>query len=71
MFKDTGKTGAVYDDTIDKWVEMEGHMLHITRNVTIVDMDYSMTITKDYYQLLYSVQEFLDKKAYTDYNKKW
>lgn len=71
VFKNTGKTGAVYDDEIDKWIEIDGHRLHLTRNVTIVDMDYSMTITKDYYQLLWSLEEFIDKETYSDYNKKW
>lgn len=71
VFKGTGKTGAVYDDEIDKRIEIDGHKLHLTRNVTIVDMDYSMTITEDYNQLLWSLQEFVDKQKYSDYNKKW
>lgn len=71
VFKNTGKTGAVYSDDIDMVLEIDGHQLRITRNVTIVEMDYSMTASKSYAQLLWALEEFLDKYDYSDYNKRW
>ena len=71
VFRNTGKSGAKYDDDIDKWIEIDGHSLHLTRNVTIIEVDYSMTETKSYAQLLSIIDAFLDKYNYTDYNKRW
>lgn len=71
VFKDTGKTGAVYSDDIDTVMKVNGHSVHITRNVTIVDVDYSMTVNRDYKQLLWLIDAWLDKYDYSDYNKRW
>ena len=71
VFRDTGKSAAKYDDNIDKVVMIDGHELHLTRNVTILDVDYSMTVTQSYDHLINSLQAFLDKYELSDYNRRW
>lgn len=71
VFEHSGKTASVYNDDMDEVVEVDGHELRITRNVVIVDVEYSMTAAKDYSQLLDQIQSFLDKYEYSDYNKRW
>ena len=67
----TGKTGATYDDDINTWVELNGHRIHITRCVTIIEMDYAMSWTKSYQYISDTLEAELDKIRYSDYNKKW
>ena len=67
----TGKTGAVYHDDIDEVRIVGHHKVHLTRNVTIVEVDYYMKFESTYREMLDSVKEYLDKIRYTDYNKKW
>lgn len=75
VFGHSGKTASVYNDDMDIWVKVEDqgetHDLHITRNVAIIEVEYSMSETADYMQLLDMVQHCLDKYDHTDYNKKW
>lgn len=71
VFTESGKTASVYNDDMDEWIEADGKPLHITRNVVIIEVDYSMTVSKSYNQLLAQIESFLDKRRYTDYNKKW
>ena len=71
VFKDTGKTAAIYDDDIDKWIEIDGKPLHITRNVTIINVEYDMKLYKSYAQMLALAQSWLDRVDFTDYNKRW
>lgn len=67
----TGKTGAIYDDDIDKYENLEDHLIHITRCVTIIEMDYAMSWSKSYYLMRYIVESNLDLVEYSDYNRKW
>ena len=71
VFNESGKSGASYDDKIDVLIHVDGHDLRITPNVTIVDVAYSMTVTQNYYELLFLCQSYLDSIDYSDYNKKW
>ena len=71
VFKDIGKTAAIYDDDIDQWIEVDGKPLHITRNVTIINVDYDMKLYKSYAQMLALAQSWLDRVDFTDYNKRW
>ena len=71
MITGTGKSGAVYHDFVDEWKEIDGNRIHITRNVSIVNMDYSMTEFKSYKQLRMQVENWLDEHNHSDYNKKW
>lgn len=67
----TGKSGAVYHDKIDEDMIIEGNKVHITRNVSIVNVDYSMSEWASYSQARMGVQEYLDTFDNPDYNKKW
>ena len=67
----TGKTGAIYDDDINKFEMVEDHMIHLTKCVTIIEMDYEMSWSKSYYLMRYLVEANLDLVLYSDYNKKW
>ena len=71
VFHESGKTAAIYKDDIDETIEMDGHPLRITRCVIIVEVDYSMTASSSYVQLLEQINSALDNYDYTDYNKKW
>lgn len=71
VFKNTGKTAAIYDDDIDEWIDVEGGRIHLTRNVTIIEVDYDMKLYKSYAQMLAIAQAWLDRVDYTDYNKRW
>lgn len=67
----TGKTGAVYHDQIDEDKTVDGNVVHITRNVAIIEVDYSMDEWPSYYQVRMQFQNYLDQFEKTDYNKKW
>lgn len=47
-----GGTAAVYNDLDDYHITVDGRDLHITRNVSIVDTTYKLTLSKDYRELL-------------------
>ena len=71
IFRESGKTASVYNDDMDETVIVDGHELRITRNVAIIDVEYSMTATHTYYQLLAQIESYLDNLDFRDYNKKW
>lgn len=61
IFSKSGKTEARYHDTgIGKTV-IDGKIVDIGRNVSIVDTTYTLAITDDYTQLLKSSAEMLNK----------
>ena len=68
---ETEKLGASYDDEINEIREVDGHRIHITRNVTLVSCDYYMTLYYSYRQILDQAEAFLDKYDHSDYNKRW
>jgi hypothetical protein len=70
IFKDTGKTTAVYNDTADYDIQVDGHKLHISRYVCIVDVDYSMDLRTDYSTLVAACKILLDELQNPDYNSK-
>ena len=71
MITGTGKSGAVYHDKVDEDMVIDGNTVHITRNVSIVNVDYSMGEWQSYAQVKLEVQEYLDTYNNRDYNKKW
>jgi len=52
VFKGSGKKTVDYNDDIDDYIEMDGHMLHITRNAAIIDVDYTMQRPLEYERLM-------------------
>ena len=71
VFHDSGKTRAVYQDDIDLTIQRDGHELHITRCVVIVDADYALDICKSYVRMGLLFMSYLDTVEKTDYNRKW
>ena len=54
-FKKAGGTESVYNDTVPaeyQNMNIDGHWLHITKNIALLPSTYSMGITFDYSQLL-------------------
>ena len=54
-----GGTTAIYNDLDDIRLMVEGHELHITRNVSIVDVTYRMTMPGDFRRLITAVAKRL------------
>ena len=52
VWSKAGGTRAVYNDTVDAHVSIEGHDLHITKNVAIVPTTYELTYSDDYEKML-------------------
>lgn len=52
IWSKAGGTRAVYNDTVDDHVCIEGHDLHITKNVAIVPTTYELTYSDDYEKML-------------------
>lgn len=68
VFRDCGKTGSIYNDNMNKDEEREGHILHITPNVALVNITHSMSLSPGYKALFDSLQEILDEIENPDYN---
>ena len=49
---------SVYNDSADFWLKVDGHDLHITRNVALVPNTYSMGHSEDYERLLTKINLF-------------
>lgn len=56
-FEDSGGKMLVYNDHDDYWTTVDGHELHIGRNVAIVQDSYTVHTTSDYKLLLKTAQE--------------
>ena len=52
IWSKAGGTRAVYNDKIDEHINIEGHDLHITKNVAIVPTTYELTYSDDYEKML-------------------
>lgn len=52
VFIEGGGTESRYDDTIDLTVNIDGHDLRITRNVSIVPSTYELSLTQEYRDLI-------------------
>ena len=71
IFSECDKKGCFYNDDDDFTIELDGHLLHVTRNVVIANMTYDLSLSCTYRELLESLQKKIDDRAFTDYNKKW
>ena len=52
IWSKAGGTRAVYNDKADDYVNIDGHELHITKNVAIVPTTYEMEYPDDYEKML-------------------
>ena len=65
VFRDAGGTESVYnDDPAIKSIEVDGHPLKITPNIYIKDSTYTMSLEKEYAELLRFGQLPIDKSAF-------
>ena len=55
-----GGTTSIYNDDIDEYVNIDGHRLHITKNVCIVDDFYTLGKTGEYERLLQVCAKYVD-----------
>lgn len=59
-FVKAGGTALIYNDDDDFDVEIDGHTLHIGRNVVITDDTYTLSLSDDYSALVDKNGEFLE-----------
>ena len=55
VFEKAGGTESIYNDTIPdqcKDIEIDGHKLHITKNIALLPSTYRMGVTSDYAEIL-------------------
>ena len=73
VFTESEKLNAVYKDKPSDVVTVmvDGHELKITRNVTLIKVDYSMAADPGYKELIRGCKRMVDSWQYTDYNEKW
>lgn len=56
-FRKAGGTEAIYNDSMDIDLEVDGHMLHITDNVYLHDGEYTLGLTAEYKRILQGLAE--------------
>lgn len=48
VFKDSAGLCARYNDKVDRWIERDGHRIHLTRNLYLSKTEYTLDITQEY-----------------------
>lgn len=61
VFRNCGKTETVYNDQNGKIIKVDGHLLQLTRNAMIRDVDYTLHISDDYAELIETSSLILNK----------
>lgn len=56
-FRKAGGTEAIYNDSMDIELDVDGHHLHITDNVYLHDGEYTLGLTADYKRILQGMAE--------------
>lgn len=59
VFHKAGGLESVYNDDVDKFLTIDGHKLHITRNVCLRPSTYELSITDEYNSLLSDINNIL------------
>jgi len=61
IFREAGGTAAVYNDEPEiHQVEIDGHLLPITSNVSIIPSEYTLGITGEYMRIIRYAKSYLD-----------
>ena len=69
VFEESGGARAIYNDDVHTTVEIDGHILEITKNVTIEDRTYTLSLSKDYSKIISEIsKEKLDNFFDVCYN---
>lgn len=61
VFQNSGKTESLYNDENGKIVNVDGHLLKLTRNVVIRDVPYTLQLSGDYSELIETSANLLNK----------
>ena len=61
VFQNSGKTESLYNDENGKIVNVDGHLLKLTRNVVIREVPYTLQLSGDYSELLETSANLLNK----------
>lgn len=56
VFREAGGTESLYNDNVDFCIQREGHDLHITDNVVIRPIEYTLGLTEEYKMLLHRAE---------------
>lgn len=59
IFRQSGGLESIYNDTTDYWTTIDGHNLHVTRNVCLRPSTYTVSIGEKYHSLLADVNSTL------------
>lgn len=60
-FKESAGLSARYNDNADRYIEREGHRIHITRNLYLAKTTYLLDITKEYQDCIdFAAGNFID-----------
>ena len=59
IFRKSGGLESLYNDTTDYWTTIDGHDLHVTRNVCLRPSTYTVSIGEKYHSLLDDVNNQL------------
>ena len=59
IFRESGGLESIYNDTTDYWTIIDGHNLHVTRNVCLRPSTYTVSIGEKYHSLLDNVNNTL------------
>ena len=68
VFHGTGKTNVIYNDFADFTFHIGSHILHITRNAVILDVDHQMKEDPDAAGIVSMAESMLDIIHNVDYN---
>lgn len=66
IFRDSGKLEYKYNDNVNDTIEIDGHVLRITRNAAFVDSEYCISSQPGYADLVEVFKEFLDTYSEDD-----
>jgi len=67
-FYDAGHISAFYNDDDNFDLTVEGRIIHIGRNVSLVERPYTMTLARDLHEMMKNLEKALDKQDNKDYN---
>ena len=68
-FYKAGGRDAIYNDFVDEWREIEGHKVHVTKNLTLIPSTYTLGLTAEYKRLILYTDVVLAFMKQQEYNK--
>ena len=59
IFRESGGLESIYNDTSDYWTTIDGHELHVTRNVCLRPSNYTVSLGEKYHSLIADINNTL------------